>query len=345
MIKQFTIYSSSDVNAPILNGLSGSLVDVLDAVLVNGYGNKSALGWLKPIPNDPSRALACYQQPSGSGMILFVNDAAPFSASNSWTREAWVTGYESLLGLTSSLNYSQGTGGGSFPYTGQAGLGTNLNSGSVVWRKSTTQDNTSRSWTLIGDDRTFYLFVSHNGSAAANKSMYAFGDIFSFKSTPDDYKCIIIGRLIPNATGDNISIDQSDYIMQPGYATYPHFMARSSGGQGRSVRVTKVGDAGKCSMLSGTEYVAMIGLLTGPNPIDGAIYMSPIWVSEVDNSSIRGRLRGMWFPCHPISNFGDGQVISGTGELSGKTFMIIQPSGNNGQWAVEISNTVETNDF
>ena len=30
---QFTIYSSTDVGAPVLNGITGSLITVLDAVL------------------------------------------------------------------------------------------------------------------------------------------------------------------------------------------------------------------------------------------------------------------------------------------------------------------------
>jgi hypothetical protein len=338
MTKQFTIYSASDPGAPQLNGLSGSLIDVLNGCLSTGYGSKSSLGWLKPIPDDPSIDVACWQQPSGSGMTLFVNDSGPFSASNSWTREAWGCGYEYIVGLTGS--FFSGTGYGQFPYPAQAGLATGTGTGSLILRKSLTLDSTPRHWMLFGDDRTFYLFVLKDGT---NYVMYAFGDIFSFKSTPDNYKCLISGRLQPNTTGDSVSIDQSDYVMQPDFSTYPHYMARSFGGGGRSIRVVKVGDAGKGTL--GQQYVTMAGVITGPNPTDGAIYMSPIWISEVDNASLRGRMRGLWYPTHPISNFSDGQVIAGTGELSGKTFQIVQPGGNNGQWAVEISNTVETNDF
>jgi hypothetical protein len=41
---QFTIYTSNDLGAPQLNGLTGSLLTVLDAVLINGYGTKTSGG-------------------------------------------------------------------------------------------------------------------------------------------------------------------------------------------------------------------------------------------------------------------------------------------------------------
>ncbi|WP_297486902.1 MULTISPECIES: hypothetical protein [Pseudomonadota] len=38
-----TIYSSKDASAPALTGIAGSLVAVLDACLVNGYGTKMSV--------------------------------------------------------------------------------------------------------------------------------------------------------------------------------------------------------------------------------------------------------------------------------------------------------------
>jgi hypothetical protein len=339
MTSQFRIYSSDDAGAPALNGLSGSLIDVLDGCLINGYGTKTPVGWLKPLPNDPTQDLACYQQPSGSGFTLFVNDACPLSASNAETREAWCTGYETLVGLTGSV---AGTGYGQFPYTGQAGLSAALTSGSVVVRKSATKTEVARSWVMFADAYTFYLFMLAGDSANQYTTLW-FGDIFSFKSTNDAYKCIIVGRVTPNTPNASVTIETSDLIMQPNEANYPHYMARTWGGGGRSIRVVKLGDAGKVT-FGNANYASMAGLVTGPNPVDGSVFISPLWVCECDNISIRGRLRGLFFPCHPLANFGDGQVISGTGETSGKTFQIVQAGGNNGQWAVEISDTVETND-
>jgi hypothetical protein len=43
------LYSSLDVGAPVLNEASNTLVAVLDACLVNGYGAKASSGWTKSL--------------------------------------------------------------------------------------------------------------------------------------------------------------------------------------------------------------------------------------------------------------------------------------------------------
>ena len=40
-----TVYRSDDASAPVITGTAGDLVMALDAILVNGYGAKSAAGW------------------------------------------------------------------------------------------------------------------------------------------------------------------------------------------------------------------------------------------------------------------------------------------------------------
>src|SRR5438309_11659795 len=39
------VYKSTDASAPALTGQVGSLTALLDAILVNGYGTKTAAGW------------------------------------------------------------------------------------------------------------------------------------------------------------------------------------------------------------------------------------------------------------------------------------------------------------
>jgi hypothetical protein len=341
MTSQFNYYHSLEAYAPRLSGESGSLVSLLDACLVDGYGNKSPAGWSKPLPNYSSSG--CWRPASGSRLTLFVNDAGPYNGAAAMTREAHATGYETILGLTHSLQYFTGTGGGQFPYYGQTGLGTPLTmSGSVVWRKSATTGSTERQWQMFADAYTMYLFVQ-SGDVAGVWSLYAFGDIFSFKQTTDEYKCIIIGRVYNNIANQSVTYDSADTITTLTFPSYVHFMARGWGGLGRSIRVTKVGDAGKGSMNA--QNFPTVGIIPVPNPVDGAIYMSPLWISEPDYGMLRGRIRGVWFPCHPIAQFGDGQLIEGTGELSGKRFQIVKQGPSSGMWAIEVSNTVETNDY
>ena len=42
------LYSWDDASAPSLTGASNSIITLLDAVLVNGYGSQTAAGWTKP---------------------------------------------------------------------------------------------------------------------------------------------------------------------------------------------------------------------------------------------------------------------------------------------------------
>ena len=75
-LSQFKLYQSSDVGAPIFYGTSGSLVDLLDACLVNGYGSKSGAGWIKPFPNTGNK-VGCYKMNTGSLACLIVQDNGP----------------------------------------------------------------------------------------------------------------------------------------------------------------------------------------------------------------------------------------------------------------------------
>jgi len=347
-LSQFRCYSSSDWGAPQLNGLSGSLLTLLNACLVDGYGSgslyKAPIGWLKPIPDQTGQAIGVIQQPSGSGCILFVHDAAPFSSSVAWTREAWVCGYEEILGLTgSSYTKIMGTGAGQFPYENQAGL-TALphagNTGSLSWRKSATLNNTERPWILYGDAHTFYLFLM-KGDTANRWSMYMFGDIFSFRKTRDAYKCCIMGRL-SSAAGDSYSYGDTDYGLTIDFVSYPFYIVRTAGGGRRATRANRIVDAGRLGITSG-DYILLDGRGTAPGTVDGLVSVGHILVGESENSTIRGKMRGLWTWPHNVGNIQDGQVITGTGETAGRTFVMISPSTNVGQWLIETSNTVETN--
>jgi len=61
------------------------------------------------------------------------------------------------------------------------------------------------------------------------------------------------------------------------------------------------------------------------------------------SGAVRGRLRGIYQVLHPTGNFSDGQTFSGGGDYAGKDFIIISKGYSSGFWAVETSNTVETN--
>ena len=355
---QLKVYSSSDFMAPQLTGASGSLVAVIDAVLVNGYGGKQGLGWKKPLPNDPlTSSLACWQQPSGSGLILYVNDSAPTGSNTAGGREAWACGYEAIVGLTSSNYPTLGTGINMFPHLSQAFVSIANNtcpSASLWWRKSATIDATPRTWQIFGDAHTFYLFVQ-SGDAVGVYYSYWFGDLFSIKNGVDTHKCIVKGRVANQNNASSYRFDAGDLLTKPNSTLWnTHFFAaRQMGGKGTSVSLSVIGDIGKNTINSltapggGSEpSCEMAGIIPYPNP-DGVIYMSPLFVTEQLQGAIRGRLRGIYHLCHPIQYFSDGQQFAGTNEYAGKIFQIVKTGPaqfvNSTAWAIEISPTVETN--
>ncbi len=350
---QFTIYTSSDPSGPgDINGLTGSLITVLDACLVNGYTGKIAAGWTKPFAT-VSRSLAAYIPASGSQCTMFVNDAGPNVTSTG--KEAWVTGWKSMTSLAPSgsnftASNSAGAGYGQFPLPAQL-----LTYGHVVWRKSVANDSTSKSWMIMADAYTMYMWI--NPGDTVNPSYYlhyGFGDFYSLAGPNDKGRCFIYGRITENIAGGTNVNDwtdlltfsaQRDQVNQLTLAQPGHYLASNmSGGQG-SMGFCKRGDTTLTGQCNGnTPYaVPMAGIISIPT-IDGTLVMSAVYVMEPAGPSIRGRMRGMYQICHPVTNFTDGEMFQGSNDFAGKSFMIIKPGLSTvGMWAMEISPTVDSN--
>ena len=350
---QFTIYTSADTGGPgLINGITGSLLSVLDACLVNGYTGHPAAGWTKPFANF-SGALGCYKQPTGSMLTLFVNDGGGNLTAKG--EEAWACGYESLTYLTGSGtgsgviftgSYGNGQGYGQFPLPAQL-----LSTGHVVWRKSVTADTTGRTWMVAADSSSMYLWIQ-TGDTVGVYYHGAFGDFYSLRGPIDLYRCHIYGRItentavaIANDWTDGIASWNSSEINQIGTAQPGHFLDRTMGGTGASIAYTKKGDVSAIIGIvnSAPQYSPIGRSIQTPNSADNSLYLSPLWIVEPTVVLLRGRFRGLYQVCHSISNFSDGQLINGSGDFAGKTLMIIRQGPNAGFWALEVSATVETN--
>lgn len=326
----FVIYNSGDSGAPTLNGQTGSLITVLDACLVNGYGSRPAAGWTKPVPNTGSYGM--YKQGTGTTCSLFVYDVGSGSAGGA---EAVMTGWESIT----SFNTGSVTGSNPFPsYTQQAlGAGAGGLAGGVILRKSAVPTAVARNWYVFADSSSMYMFVQ-TGDTANTYYAFGFGDIYSIKSgSIDNGRCAIIGRTTASSSAANV--ERLDLLSNTlSTAAAGHFALRAFSGVPGSVTLGKHGDQVK----SGNS-TTLNGLITYPNPADFSLYISPLWVVDNASSTIRGRMRGMYQLLHTITPFSDGTVFSGSGDFSGKVFMLIKSSGNGGIYTMEISDTLETN--
>lgn len=352
-------YQSTDASAPVLSGTVGSLIAVLDACLVNGYGSKAAAGWTKAFSGTNT---AAYRMSAvdGTGFYLNVDDSGPGGGG---AREARMTGFETMSAIA--------TGTGQFPLFSQLGIGI----GATVMRKSVTADSTARKWYVLADD-TYFVILPETGDFT-NPIMtmpFSFGDIFSYR-TNDLYRCFMIGR---NAENTSFCLSEwfHAYLNSANilyHAMGGHFMARNYNGVGSSLQVGKHTDLSRMSMgvslnqnndgsgsdgqflgtsnsISNGSAHCNMGCSYGntvsfqfPNAVDGGLYMAPMWVHH--SGFVRGYMKGIWAPQHHLP-MNHGDIFSGTGPLAGKSFIALSIlsvfSGSSpapGQVFLETSNT------
>lgn len=298
-----TVYSSGDASAPVLTGQVGSLIGVLDACLVNGYGSKTAAGWSKAYSGTNA---ADYRQAS-SGMYLDVNDNA---AGSGGAQEANVRGYETMTALA--------TGSNAFPTTAQQG------SPGLYVRKSASADATSRGWVVLADGQTFHLFIL-SGDTVGRYQSFSFGAFYSFKSG-DAYKNCIIGHTAPGASSAS-GLDGGSLATSPTTTTSGSYIDRTQAGTGTSIT---------CGVM-GLGSLVFTQPFNGPNLPDGNVYISRLFVSEASTANgLRGYVRGL-YQIITASGLNDGDTFSGTGDFAGRSFTVLNRSNGGAYLALETS--------
>ena len=289
------VYRSSDASAPVLSGTSGSLVALLYACLVTGYGSAVGAGWAREFT---AANKAVFRAASGNRLRLRVDDTG--------TQEARIVGYETMSDVD--------TGTGAFPTSGQV-------SGGLYVRKSGTADSTARPWVVVATDKAFYFLPNSGGTdwLAPLSSDYTylsgqffFGEFTSFKPG-DAYNTAIIGsEATGNSTG-RLGTCVSQAATAP--TSFGHYMARPYYQSAGSLWFSKY----PAMSFYGPSTMASAGPIF-PDPISGAMHLSPLYIIESGPQSygfIRGILPGLWMPCH-LSPANQGDLITGSGESSGK---------------------------
>ena len=168
------------------------------------------------------------------------------------------------------------------------------------------------------------------GDTANVASAFSFGDVYSYKSA-DAYSCHISGRATENAilaSGETVGTLVSTVTA----TTAGHYIARSYTGIGGSVLVGQHSDY----WTANQTQVGASGGLAYPNPVDGAMQMTPLYLNEA--TVARGTIPGLWNPMH-VTAFGLGDTISGVGGLSGRTFEVVSVTVASSQLLLETSNT------
>ena len=176
-------YSSTDTGAPQMGGnAAGSLLGVLRAVLVDGYGDKQPLGW-ELMFVDAVNHIHVYRPRSGSRMFLKIVDDGTIRYSSIF-RAAFMS-YENMFSANQGIhpcppeqNYRNG----------QAGY--------VI--KTGENNTTAQKWKIIGDEEGFYLITFPYSSKATNYNSvgcwFYFGDYpcFGYDTNKNMYNWVMM---------------------------------------------------------------------------------------------------------------------------------------------------------
>jgi hypothetical protein len=165
-------YRYTDADAPVLTGQAGSLVNLLDKCLVNGYGAKESAGWDIAFTAIDKRAYRASDVGGNRRFLRVVDDGS----GSGGAQEALVVMLDSMTDID--------TGDSPCPAISQLSAG-------LVWRKSDSANETSRHWYLSASPSAFILFVRTRNEEFFD--VYGMGDGKCFDASAT-YFSFIAGR-------------------------------------------------------------------------------------------------------------------------------------------------------
>lgn len=253
------------------------------------------LGWDKEFSGTN---LAAYRSAdvTGTRLRLYVDDSATMSAR--------VVGYDSMSDISTGVN--------PFPTTLQQ-------SGGLYWIKSSVADSSSRNWVLIGDSRSFYLYVAPHLLYQDHGWGHLFGDYNSVRAG-DPYACLVTGHLANDVSSPSMAdiATGQNYLQQTA-----GFLARPYSGMGGSVGFfSKSAFAVNHNTKSGCSNYSDLSLVY-PNGPDNGLITAPKYIFS--NAALRGGYPGLLHtpqPCQTAFNTGD--IIAGIGSYTGRMLMCLR---------------------
>jgi hypothetical protein len=299
----YTIYRSTDAGAPTLSGNTASLMPLLDAILVNGYGSKPAAGWTKPFSSTNKAVYRNAANAIARSYFRVVDTAANYTAK--------VRGYDTMTDVD--------TGTGPFPLT------SDITGDGLDIPKSSAVNGTVRDWIAAADERTLVLFVQYDGT---NWEMCYLGD-----GIPDVANNTNFSILAARGPDNVVSFTLTMFFSAP---------TSQTGSRGIYIKgYYGFTNPKLCRLFSGPNmYGAAIGyfnmsslggMLAMPN--DNSIYLFQPPLAFYDGFAYwlrQGLYRFIYVPAHRPEQFSHGDTFNGVGVLSGKSFEIIKPVQTHG---------------
>ena len=295
-----------DVGAPTLSGSAGSLISVLDACLVNGYGSKTPLGWTKEFSGTN---LAAYRQNGTTNNVyLRINDTGTTSSRCI------------LYGAMTDVN----TG------TDPTPTETQVSGGGAIW-KSNVADTSARAWVLFGNEKSFYLIIADLGTASNGginyqsawntmPTAYFFGDFKSY--LPGDQwnkliTCLLTTRSTRIVYNSGFSANDRTYVMR----SYTQIGQSINSGTAFNISYNE-GSSWGC--VNGSRY---------PDPISGGMRLGKVFITEPAHTAVRGEFPGHYVMFHSYTYTQPGDEFDGTGEFFGKKMKMFKCGNYDGSTA------------
>jgi hypothetical protein len=292
----------------------------------SGSDSTTSADWSNPYSGNGGQRT--FKGGSGIQHFFHVDDATPNTTALG--KEAGWYGTETATGFQ--------TGTGLFPTAAQLSTG-------LLARKSTTADLTSRSWTVIADDRTCYVMMQSGDTVGMYMTM-AFGEIYSRLSPgPDAYRSFTQGRTLANNGAILSTTDTSSTITTFGTQLAGCYLSRAYTGGGTAIQFGKHIDG---AYITGTSVMGNNTNLAGVDPATGSIKLCPVRISEIAiNNAMRGRFRGLFSHLHTSTTFGDQDPIVGSGAFTGRSFLVFRTIAGNGgslgSWVFDLTGPWDTN--
>lgn len=287
------IYKSSDASAPVMNVSAGSLLSVLDACLVTGYGAKTAAGWAKTVI-DAGTYQAAYTQGVKSGFaqrLLYVKDDATYPGNAT----AWACSACTVSATPVLTNYFW-----------------DQNSTSIgVIAKADQNNGAPAAWMVIANERSAVILIKRSTWGTRGWQMTFVGDL----DTP-----------FPNDQG---AFSVAGFNMAQGALT----MAMGPRGWNNGKIGVYGGPNGAFAFTSYTmsKQLGTVTNVADNVPVRASDYAG-VQLTKMhitDTNRYRGALPLMYVPLHPalalpFYAFPDELEFAGSGEDTGTTFKHIQ---------------------
>lgn len=287
-----TIYRSTDTGAPTLTNAAGSLIGVLDAVLVNGYGSKAAAGWTKAF--------------SGTNKAAYRNGASAQARSYLRVDNSVSASTMPVRGFHDMTDVDIGTG--PFP--------TSADAPTCIWRVPDV--STARPWICVADARTLLYMVQ---ATSSEWFVGYFGDGESVY-TGDANFAVMGGLQTTNSYPVSSIAGGLELSTTPTWNEQNTFTVKAPLSGGNPVLA-------KSALPTFADFFNTNrgGYLASPS--EGRYYMATVlvntWVGSGNLYIHRGRLRFLYRPMHTYAALSHGASFVGAGELAGKTFEIVKP--------------------